>query len=581
MTEIHAFDPDGTPSPGAQIALDGAVAAIPEATTSAAGLMSPADQVRLAAPGIYAADYGATGDGVTDDSAALTAACAAAEGKVLHLTAGATYAIRSKVVLSDGVTVEGHGATLVKPHDSTDNLALTKASNGAGYGAGGRNITIRDLSIVGNYFAPSGYGDCTSWFHHVSGLTIERCHFSQGVINGHYLDLGGCENVTVRDSVFEGANPIPGREYVEAIQVDSSTYAGSSDKGEPASSYDGLPTRAVTVSRCEFRTISIGGTEYPMPSPFGNHGNALTTDDGYYADLAFVDNLVRGWTRETQHSYAGWLVFSGVHGGIIARNRFVYTGPPNANSRGVISLRRATEAIPRDQVAVASPTQESTDRPCVNVSVAGNTFTGFESYWTGASGDSWGFIDLRGGGAPAGIDFTGNRIAACNGTAIRVAGGNAAPVIVASNSISARLGVRAVSTRVIVQGNSLTGAQSPTVAIHTSGVNAPIQCASNMAGWFPEGIVVESADNGLVQGNFVDYYTVAGVRVGSAAGPTAFDVTVSGNRMRAPERTGSTVALHIAATSVRAMRFGNRTREGGSIVDDGTGTITAATDQTV
>ena len=30
MTEIHAFDPDGTPSPGAQTALDSAVAAIPE-----------------------------------------------------------------------------------------------------------------------------------------------------------------------------------------------------------------------------------------------------------------------------------------------------------------------------------------------------------------------------------------------------------------------------------------------------------------------------------------------------------------------------------------------------------------------
>ena len=30
MTEIHAFDPDGTPSPGAQAALDSAVAAIPE-----------------------------------------------------------------------------------------------------------------------------------------------------------------------------------------------------------------------------------------------------------------------------------------------------------------------------------------------------------------------------------------------------------------------------------------------------------------------------------------------------------------------------------------------------------------------
>ena len=40
MTEIHAFDPDGTPSPGAQTALDAAVAAIPDASAEARGMMT-------------------------------------------------------------------------------------------------------------------------------------------------------------------------------------------------------------------------------------------------------------------------------------------------------------------------------------------------------------------------------------------------------------------------------------------------------------------------------------------------------------------------------------------------------------
>ena len=60
MTEIHAFDPDGTPSPGAQIALDGAVAglateafalgaveAIPDAAIEQRGLMSAEDKAHL------------------------------------------------------------------------------------------------------------------------------------------------------------------------------------------------------------------------------------------------------------------------------------------------------------------------------------------------------------------------------------------------------------------------------------------------------------------------------------------------------------------------------------------------------
>ena len=79
MTEIHAFDPDGTPSPGAQTALDEAVtglattadvtaqigaateglasevfvadtvAAIPDATTEQRGLMSAADKAAVGA----------------------------------------------------------------------------------------------------------------------------------------------------------------------------------------------------------------------------------------------------------------------------------------------------------------------------------------------------------------------------------------------------------------------------------------------------------------------------------------------------------------------------------------------------
>ena len=99
-----------------------------------------------------------------------------------------------------------------------------------------------------------------------------------------------------------------------------------------------------------------------------------------------------------------------------------------------------------------------------------------------------------------------------------------------------------------------------------------------MIAQFPEGIVIESADNGLVQGNFVDYYTTSGIRVGAATGSTAFDVTVSGNRMRAPDRTSGTAALRIAATATRTMRYGNRTREGGNVVDEGSGTINSATD---
>src|SRR5699024_3969880 len=156
---------------------------------------------------------------------------------------------------------------------------------------------------------------------------------------------------TVRGCVFEGANPIPGREYIEAVQLDSSTWAGPSDKAtDSLDMYDGLPTRAVTVSGSEFRTLIVEGIEHSMTCAVGTHGYAIGGDDGYYADLAFTDNLVRGWPRDTVHYWAGWITLAGVRGAIIARNRFSYTGNAGANSRGVIVLRRATSAIPPAQV---------------------------------------------------------------------------------------------------------------------------------------------------------------------------------------------------------------------------------------
>src|SRR5699024_4578842 len=368
-------------------------------------------------------------------------------------------------------------------------IVKSTPAGASGYGSGGKNITIRDLTIVGTYRAPDGRGDCTSWFHHVSGLTVERCTFRQGMINGHYLDLAACEDVTVRGCVFEGANPIPGREYIEAVQLDSSTWAGSSDKGsEPLDTYDGLPSRAVTVSGCDFRPLVVGGVEYPMPCPFGNHGSALSTDDGYYTDVAFTDNLVRGWTRDTANYWAGWIMLAGVRGAIIARNRFTYTGTAGANSRGVIVLRRATSAIPLAQVAESSPAQEDIDRPCHGVTIADNVFTGFDTYWSSEGGAGWGLLGIHGAGAPSGIAFTGNRVNGCNGEAIRLSGGRAFPIVVASNTITARSAVTTAQTSTIIQGNSFVGGQTPTVGIATSGTGAPVQISTNTVKRFPTGI---------------------------------------------------------------------------------------------
>ena len=53
-------------------------------------------------------DYSATGDGRSDDRAAVARACAAAVGKTLYVPAG-TYRIGARLTIPNGVTVRGDG----------------------------------------------------------------------------------------------------------------------------------------------------------------------------------------------------------------------------------------------------------------------------------------------------------------------------------------------------------------------------------------------------------------------------------------------------------------------------------------
>ena len=115
MTEIHAFDPDGTPSPGAQTALDSAVAAIPEsvldpkvasyigASTATTAALDSRFQ-RGYTPGAF----GVSGDGTTDDTAAWNSFLAAVPaGAVIRCEPGDRYHLSGTVSITKPVTIQG------------------------------------------------------------------------------------------------------------------------------------------------------------------------------------------------------------------------------------------------------------------------------------------------------------------------------------------------------------------------------------------------------------------------------------------------------------------------------------------
>lgn len=91
---------------------------------------------------VYLKDYGAVGDGTTNDSADF--ATALATGKNIDLEPGKTYAISTLTTLTlaqDGQVLNGNGATLLFPN-KWDNKAALEIT--------GDNVTVKNLNIIEN-----------------------------------------------------------------------------------------------------------------------------------------------------------------------------------------------------------------------------------------------------------------------------------------------------------------------------------------------------------------------------------------------------------------------------------------------
>ncbi|WP_225773397.1 glycosyl hydrolase family 28-related protein [Pseudomonas sp. Marseille-Q5115] len=146
-------------------------------------------------------DFGATGDGVTDDTlavqAAIDAAAAAGGGRVI-LPAG-TYRIspgsdHTGLLLKDNVALDGAGMglTVIKLDDSND--LVTGLLRGAG-----DNLEINRLTLDGNGRGERGVSDCWST-NGTTNLLLDAVEAVGG--SGYGIDLRSAQGeVTVRNCV--------------------------------------------------------------------------------------------------------------------------------------------------------------------------------------------------------------------------------------------------------------------------------------------------------------------------------------------------------------------------------------------
>jgi hypothetical protein len=140
------------------------------------------------------ADYGALGDGATDDTAALQTAitAAVAANAALFAPPGKTYRITSRLSLAGDCLINFNGSMIKKSTTYTDTDALRISGSG---------WEIWNLIIDGNRTggaAGTGYG---SWLSGGTGGKWFNCTIQACKLNGVYQD-GSAASVEYRDCAF-------------------------------------------------------------------------------------------------------------------------------------------------------------------------------------------------------------------------------------------------------------------------------------------------------------------------------------------------------------------------------------------
>lgn len=201
-----------TAQAAAQEASQAAQAAAEAAQATDVGIASfvadPATRTRTELDPLYrrsisVTEYGATGDGVTDDAPAIRAAindAASLGGGEVTLPSG-TYLCQSLIDITSGVHLRGASAETTKfvVTDPSRNAILSHAD-----GHWIEDVTVSDIGFVGLWDTVQSEVAAMNGFitmKNVRRLRIERCVFRNS--RGFVINVNECDDVIVADNVMD------------------------------------------------------------------------------------------------------------------------------------------------------------------------------------------------------------------------------------------------------------------------------------------------------------------------------------------------------------------------------------------
>lgn len=239
-------------------------------------------------------DYGAVGDGDTDDTDAFQSAIEAigqAGGGTLMIPPR-TYNLASEaagacvVLNADNMTVRASGARFMrdKEHARAMFVVNTRRDEPLEYGAGIRNLHWIGGRFVGDISA-SNY-ICAFGLHNAQNCIFESIAFENCQAGAsHMFDMVGADGIVIRDCDFLGQETREDTANIaEAVQIGAG-YKGGLTGGHEDWGFTGMMTRDVTIESCRF--LPYAGQA--GPTPFGHHGGV---EGKHHERLRFLRNRV-------------------------------------------------------------------------------------------------------------------------------------------------------------------------------------------------------------------------------------------------------------------------------------------------
>lgn len=222
-------------------------------------------------------DFGAVGDGVTDDAAAIQLAVnAATANQIVYFPAG-TYVVGAAgiaVTNKTGVTLLGDGAIIKITAISSLTTALGAATIRL---SGCTRSGVRGLEINGNNVASTGVGltGCTECF--VDGVTVYSCGVSGQISSAG----GGLRNEFTNNTVYSAAGTSRGLWLgnVNAVDMETDIYiAGNIVRNNPAS---GIVVSSVGGRVIGNHSRQNSGSGIVLPGANGYSAKNLTIANNY------------------------------------------------------------------------------------------------------------------------------------------------------------------------------------------------------------------------------------------------------------------------------------------------------------